>query len=126
MQSSDQDSFVQHIQSQIIELSQEVKQNLQVISEMNEMVMVNSSLNIARHRSYDILMGMRNEVMLITQRVKIDIDDMDDYFMTYMKRYKNNFQIAGSPSAVFYDEEYIPSNSDIELRIPVMQGMMKT
>lgn len=80
MQSSDRDSFVQHIQSQIIELSQEVKQNLQVISEMNEMVMVNSSLNIARHRSYDILMGMRNEVMLITQRVKIDIDDMDDYF----------------------------------------------
>lgn len=57
-----------------------MKQNLQVISEMNEMVMVNSSLNIARHRSYDILMGMRNEVMLITQRVKIDIDDMDDYF----------------------------------------------
>ena len=47
-------------------------------------------------------------------------------FMTYMKRYKNNFQIVGSPSAVFYDEEYIPSNSDIELRIPVMQGMMKT
>ena len=43
-------------------------------------------------------------------------------FMTYMKRYKNNFQIVGSPSAVFYDEEYIPSNSDIELRIPVMQG----
>ena len=42
--------------------------------------------------------------------------------MTYMKRYKNNFQIVGSPSAVFYDEEYIPSNSDIELRIPVMQG----
>ncbi len=69
---------------------------------------------------------MRNEVTIITQRVKIDIDDMDDYFMTYMKRYKNNFQIVGSPSAVFYDEEYIPSNSDIELRIPVMQGMMKT
>lgn len=80
MQSSDQDSFVQHIQSQIIELSHEVKQNLQVISEMNEMVKVNSSLNIARHRNYDILMGMRNEVTIITQRVKIDIDDMDDYF----------------------------------------------
>ena len=30
-----------------------------------------------------------------------DMDDMDDYFMTYMKRYKNNFQIVGSPSAVF-------------------------
>ena len=78
MQSSDQDSFVQHIQSQIIELSQEVKQNLQVISEMNEMVKVNSSLNTARHRNYDILMGMRNEVTIIIQRVKIDMDDMDD------------------------------------------------
>ncbi|PFB88821.1 MerR family transcriptional regulator [Bacillus thuringiensis] len=123
LQSSDQDSFVQHIQSQIIELSHEVKQNLQVISEMNEMVMVNSSLNIARHRSYDILMGMRNEVTIITQRVKIDIDDIDDYFYDlYEEVQKNNFQIVGSPSVVFYDEEYIPSNSDIELRIPVMQG----
>ncbi|OJD99600.1 MerR family transcriptional regulator [Bacillus cereus] len=123
LQSSDQDSFVQHIQSQIIELSHEVKQNLQVISEMNEMVKVNSSLNIARHRNYDILMGMSNEVTIITQRVKIDIDDMDDYFYDlYEEVQKNNFQIVGSPSAVFYDEEYIPSNSDIELRIPVMQG----
>ncbi len=41
--------------------------------------------------------------------------------MTYMKKYKkNNFQIVGSPSTVFYDEEYIPNQSDIELRIPVV------
>ncbi|MED3152432.1 MerR family transcriptional regulator, partial [Bacillus thuringiensis] len=51
------------------------------------------------------------------------MDDMDDYFYDlYEEVQKNNFQIVGSPSAVFYDEEYIPSNSDIELRIPVMQG----
>lgn len=68
------------MQAQIIELSHEVKQNLQVISEMNEMVNMNTALNIARHRSYDILIGMRNEITVIAQRLQIDIDYMDDYF----------------------------------------------
>ncbi len=57
LQSADEDSFVEHMQSQIMELSHEVKQNLQVISEMNEIVNMNKGLNIARHRSYDILIG---------------------------------------------------------------------
>ncbi|CKF08576.1 Transcriptional regulator%2C effector-binding domain/component [Bacillus paranthracis] len=109
------------MQAQIIELSHEVKQNLQVISEMNEMVNVNNGLNIARHRNYDILVGMRNEITVIVQRLQINIDDMDDYFYDlYEKVQKNNFQIVGSPSTVFYDEEYIPNQSDIELRIPVV------
>ncbi|MFB5252783.1 MerR family transcriptional regulator [Bacillus mycoides] len=121
LQSSDQDSFIKHMQSQIIELSHEVKQNLQVISEMNEMVNMNNGLNIARHRSYDILIGMRNEITVIAQRLQIDIDDMDDYFYDlYENVQKNSFQIVGSPSVVFYDKEYIPNHSDIELRIPVM------
>ena len=121
LQSSDHDSFVKHMQAQIIELSHEVKQNLQVISEMNEMVNVNNGLNIARHRNYDILVGMRNEITVIVQRLQINIDDMDDYFYDlYEKVQKNNFQIVGSPSTVFYDEEYIPNQSDIELRIPVV------
>lgn len=80
LQSADQDSFVEHMQSQIMELSHEVKQNLQVISEMNEIVNMNKGLNIARHRSYDILIGMRNEITVIAQKLQIDIDDMDDYF----------------------------------------------
>ena len=121
LQSSDQDSFIKHMQAQIIELSHEVKQNLQVISEMNEMVSMNNGLNIARHRSYDILIGMRNEITVIAQRLQIDIEDMDDYFYDlYENIQKNNFQIVGSPSTVFYDEEYIPNHSDIELRIPIM------
>ncbi|MEH7029075.1 GyrI-like domain-containing protein, partial [Bacillus wiedmannii] len=46
---------------------------------------------------------------------------MDDYFYDlYEKVQKSNFQIVGSPSTVFYDEEYIPNQSEIELRIPVM------
>ncbi|MDR4983884.1 MerR family transcriptional regulator [Bacillus cereus] len=121
LQSSDQNSFIKHMQEQIIELSHEVKQNLQVISEMNEMVSMNNGLNIARHRSYDILIGMRNEITVIAQRLQIDIDEMDDYFYDlYEKVQKNSFQIVGSPSTVFYDEEYIPNQSDIELRIPIM------
>ena len=105
LKSPDQDSFITHMQSQIIELSHEVKQNLQVISEMNEMVSMNNGLNIARHRSYDILIGMRNEITVIAQRLQIDIDDMDDYFYDlYEKVQKNSFQIAGSPSTVFYDK----------------------
>ncbi|SCC42571.1 MerR family transcriptional regulator [Bacillus mycoides] len=121
LQASDQDSFIKHMQSQIIELSHEVKQNLQVISEMNEMVSMNNGLNIARHRSYDILIGMRNEMTVIAQRLQIDIDDMDDYFYSlYEKVQKNSLRIVGSPSTVFYDEEYIPNHSDIELRIPIM------
>ncbi len=47
---------------------------------MNEMVNVNNGLNIARHRNYDILVGMRNEITVIVQRLQINIDDMDDYF----------------------------------------------
>ncbi len=44
-------------------------------------------------------------------------------FMTYMKKYKkNNLQIVGSPSTVFYDEEFMPGHSDIEFRIPIMDG----
>lgn len=114
------------MQAQIIELSHEVKQNLQVISEMNEMVNMNHALNTACHRNYDILIGMRNEITVIAQRLQIDIDDMDDYFYDlYENVQKSKFQIVGSPSTVFYDEEYIPNKSDIELRIPVMQGNNK-
>jgi len=123
LQSSDQESFIHHMQAQIIELSHEVKQNLQVISEMNEMVNMNTALNIARHRSYDILIGMRNEITVIAQRLQIDIDYMDDYFYDlYEEVQKSSLQIVGSPSTVFYDEEFMPGHSDIELRIPIMDG----
>ncbi|MDJ1476920.1 MerR family transcriptional regulator [Bacillus sp. LS15-K4] len=32
----------------------------------------------------------------------------------------SDFQIVGSPSAIFYDEEYIPNHNDIELRILII------
>lgn len=32
----------------------------------------------------------------------------------------SDFQIVGSPSAIFYDEEYILNHNDIELRIPII------
>ncbi|MFJ8412368.1 MerR family transcriptional regulator [Bacillus paramycoides] len=121
LQSSDQDSFIKHMRSQIIELSHEVKQHLQVISEMNEMINMNRDLHAIQHKTYDIFIGMRGEITVVTQRLQIDINDMDDYFHSlYEKVQMNCFTVIGSPSAVFYDEEYIPNRSDIELRIPIM------
>ena len=121
LQSSDQNSLIEHMKSQIIELSNEVRQHLQVISEMSEVVKMNRDLNSAQRRNYDILIGMRSEITAITQRLQIDINDMDEHFDSlYEKIQINNLKIVGSPSAIFYDEEYIPNRSDIELRIPII------
>ncbi len=36
------------------------------------------------------------------------------FYDLYEQVQKNSFQIVGSPSTVFYDEEYIPNRSYIE------------
>ncbi|GGE61767.1 MerR family transcriptional regulator [Priestia taiwanensis] len=121
LHSSDQDTFIGHMQAQIIELSHEVKQNLQIISEMTEILHTNTELIPKQHRAYDILSGMRNEATVITQRFKMNIHDMDIHFESlYKKVQENAFQIIGSPVAIFHDEEYIPNESDIELIIPII------
>jgi DNA-binding transcriptional MerR regulator len=120
LQSSDQNTFIQHMQSQIIELSHEVRHNLQIISEMTEIVHTNTDLISRQHRHYDILSGMRNEVTAITQRLHMNIHDMDEHLESlYEKIQENAFQIVGAPFAIFYDEEYVPNESDIELIIPI-------
>ncbi|EEM16097.1 MULTISPECIES: MerR family transcriptional regulator [Bacillus] len=121
LQSSDQNSLIKHMKSQIMELSHEVREHLQVISEMSEMINRSIDLISIQRRHYDILIGMRSEITVITQRLQIDINDIDEHFdLLYEKVQVNNFQIIGSPSAIFYDEEYIPNHSDIELRIPII------
>lgn len=46
---------------------------------------------------------------------------MDEHFNFLYKRVQmSDFQIVGSPSAIFYDEEYIPNHNDFELRILII------
>ncbi|CAM4398221.1 MerR family transcriptional regulator [Bacillus manliponensis] len=120
LHSSNQNVFLDHMRSQISELSHEVQQNLQIISEMTEIIDTNTNLISRQQRPYDILSGMRNEITVITQRLQMNIHDMDKHFeYLYGKAQENELQIIGSPSAIFYDEEYIPNESDIELIIPI-------
>ncbi|MDC2865818.1 MerR family transcriptional regulator [Bacillus sp. BP-3] len=120
LQAPDKNSLIKHMKLQIMELSHEVRQHLQVISEMSEMINRNMDIISTQRRHYDILIGMRSEITVITQRLQVDINDIDEHFdLLYEKAQVNNFQIIGSPSAIFYDEEYIPDHSDIELRIPI-------
>ncbi|AEA16796.1 MerR family transcriptional regulator [Bacillus thuringiensis serovar chinensis CT-43] len=73
---------------QIMELSHEVRQHLQIISEMSEMINRNIDLISLQRRHYDILIGKRSEISVITQRLQIDINDMDEHFNSYIKEYK--------------------------------------
>lgn len=55
------------MKSQIMELSHEVRQHLQIISGMSEMTNRNIDLISLQRRHYDILIGKRSEISVITQ-----------------------------------------------------------
>lgn len=127
LQSSNQRIVTEYMQSQINELSNEVRQNLHIISEMKEIIHKNSGWISNQYKQYDILTGIRNEVSAITQRVHMNILDMDEHFeFLYEQIKENNFQIEGSPAAIFYDEEYLPEESDIEIVIPIIDVKCET
>lgn len=88
LHSSDQSSLIKYMKLQIMELSHEVRQHLQIISEMSEMINRNIDLILLQRRHYDILIGKRSEISVITQRLQIDINDMDEHFNSYIKEYK--------------------------------------
>lgn len=67
LHSSDQNSLIKHMKSQIMELSHEVRQHLQIISGMSEMTNRNIDLISLQRRHYDILIGKRSEISVITQ-----------------------------------------------------------
>ncbi|MED2743066.1 hypothetical protein [Brevibacillus porteri] len=72
-----------------------------------------------RKISFDILLGMRNEVSIISQSLQIHIADMDKYIDSiYVQAEENHIQLLGAPSVLFLDEEFNPDNSNIELMIP--------
>ncbi|WP_152395920.1 MerR family transcriptional regulator [Paenibacillus guangzhouensis] len=122
LQTSDLESVTGLMHSKIRELSHEMNQYKQIIAEMQEMIDHKVDLTPGERRSYDILLGMRNEIHVLSQRVQMNIDHMDEYIDSlYEQAEKRLIHLLGTPSAIFFDEEYTPDHSDIELMIPIVQ-----
>lgn len=121
LQTSDRKFFIEFIHSKINELSNEVNRYRQIIAEMQEMIEKKEDIIRGKRRSYDILLGMRNEVSVISQSLLIRIADMDKYMDSlYTKAEERHIQLLGAPSVIFLDEEFNPDQSNIELMIPII------
>jgi DNA-binding transcriptional MerR regulator len=121
LQTSDRKLFTGLMHSKIHELSGEMNRNRQIIAEMQEMIEIKVDLIRGERRSFDILLGMRNEIEVISQRLQINIADMDKYVDSlYENAKESNIQLLGVPSVIFFDEEFTPNHSDIELMIPII------
>ncbi|WP_028778579.1 MerR family transcriptional regulator [Shimazuella kribbensis] len=119
LQTSDKELFIEFIRSKINELSYEVNRHIKIITEMQEMVEKKADSLREERRLYDIFLGIRNEMEVISLRLQMNIVDMDKHIDSlYEKAEENNIQLFGAPTAIFYDEEYTPNHSDIELMIP--------
>jgi len=118
---SDRESLTGLMHSKIRELSNEMNRFKQIIAEMQEMIEDKVDFVPGERRSYDILLGMRNEIRVLSQRMKMNMDNMDKYIDSlYEKAEESNIHLLGIPSAIFFDEEYTPDHSDIELIIPIV------
>ncbi|WP_314588143.1 MerR family transcriptional regulator [Paenibacillus terrigena] len=121
LQTSDREWFTGLIHSKIHELSNEMNRYKQIIAEMQEMIEDKVDLIPGERISYDILLGMRHEIRVLSQRVQMNIANMDKYVDSlYEEAEERNIHLLGVPSAVFFDEEYTPDHSDIELMIPIV------
>ncbi|MFE4571720.1 MerR family transcriptional regulator [Paenibacillus chitinolyticus] len=122
LQTSDREWFTGLIHSKIHELSNEMNRYKQIIAEMQEMIEDKVDFIPGERRSYDILLGMRNEIRILSQRVQMNMNDMDKHIDSlYEKAEERNIHLLGTPSTIFHDEEYTPDHSDIELMIPIVQ-----
>ncbi|WP_155592217.1 MerR family transcriptional regulator [Lysinibacillus cavernae] len=118
---SDSTIFTGMIQTKIDEISNEMSQNRQIIAEMQELIEKKVDLLQGIGRSYDILLGMRNETSVVSQRLHINLDDMDRYIDSlYDSAEESNIQLLGVPSTIFFDEEFSPEQCDVELMIPII------
>ncbi|MEK5482237.1 MerR family transcriptional regulator [Viridibacillus sp. FSL R5-0888] len=121
LQSSDSTLFIEMIYAKINEISKEMSRYRQIITEMHEMIEKNEDLIQGERKSYDILLGMRKEIRVVSQRLQINIDDMDKYIDSfYGKAKESNIQLLSVPSVIFFDEEFTPDHCDIELMIPII------
>ncbi|MGG2013929.1 MerR family transcriptional regulator [Bacillus sp. S10(2024)] len=123
LQTSDRKLFIRFIHLKINELSKEINRYRRIITEMQEMIEKKVDLIQGERRAYDILLGMRKEVSVVSQRLQINIADVDKCIDSlYDKAEKSNIQLRGVPSVIFFDEEFSPDHSDIELMIPIIPG----
>ncbi|TVX89752.1 MerR family transcriptional regulator [Paenibacillus agilis] len=123
VQSSDRTLFPQLVQSKISELSNEVNRYRQIIGEMQELMETNLDRIQEERKPYDIWLGMRQETGVLRQRLQINIKDMDKYIdALYEKAEHHQLKLLSTPSTVFFDEEFIPDHSDIELIIPIVHS----
>ncbi|QDQ02576.1 MerR family transcriptional regulator [Lysinibacillus fusiformis] len=119
LQSSDSTLFIGMIHTKINEISNEMSRYRQIIAELQAMIEKKVDLIQRERRPYDILLGLRNEISVVSQRLQINIDDMDRYIDSiYDKAKESNIQLLGVPSAIFFDEEFTPNHCDIEIMIP--------
>lgn len=121
LQTPDKEALTRLIHSKIDELSNEMNRFKLIIAEMQEMIEDKADLVPVEKRSYDVLLGMRNEIRILSQRVQMKLDHMDKYVDSlYEKAEERNIRLLGVPSASFLDEEYTPEHSNIELMIPIV------
>ncbi|MEK5399998.1 MerR family transcriptional regulator [Paenibacillus sp. FSL K6-2859] len=121
LQTSDRELLTEWMHSKILELSSEMNRNRQIIAEMQEMIEIKVNLIQGERRSFDISLGMRNEKEVLSQRLQINIADMDKYVDSlYEQAEKSNIKLLGVPSVIFLDEAFTPDQSDIELMIPIL------
>ncbi|MGE7911126.1 MerR family transcriptional regulator [Lysinibacillus xylanilyticus] len=123
LQTSDSTMFICMIHKKIDEISNEMSKNRQIIAEMQEMIEKKVDLLQGVRKSYDISLGIRNEISVVSQRLQINIDDMDRYIDSlYDKAKESNIQLLSVPSTIFFDKEFIPEQCDIELIIPIISS----
>lgn len=121
LQSSDSTMFISMIHTKIDEISNEMSRNKQIVLEMQELIDKKADLFQGVWRSYDISLGIRNEISVVSQRLQINIDEMDRYIDSlYDKAKESNIQLLSVPSTIFFDEEFTPEQCDIELIIPII------
>ncbi|MFJ7920320.1 MerR family transcriptional regulator [Lysinibacillus fusiformis] len=123
LESTDITMFIGMINSKIDEILNEMNRNRKILAEMQELIEKKVDILQGVRKSYDILLGIRNEISVISQRLYININDMDKYIDSlYDKAKENNIKLLGVPSAIFMGEEFTPEESDIEILIPITCG----
>ncbi|MED3800438.1 MerR family transcriptional regulator [Lysinibacillus xylanilyticus] len=121
LQSSDSTMFISMIHTKIDEISNEMSRNKRIVLEMQELIDKKADLFQGVRRSYDISLGIRNEISVVSQRLQINIDDMDRYIDSlYDKAKESNIKLLSVPSTIFFDEEFTSEQCDIELIIPII------
>ncbi|MBH5319421.1 MerR family transcriptional regulator [Paenibacillus sp. GSMTC-2017] len=122
LQTTDEESLNQLMNSKIQELSSGMSQYKEIILEMQGIIEQKTVVIHGESSSYDVLFGMRNEITVISRRLQSNIAEMDKYVDSLFEiASKNHFRLLGAPSAIFWDEEFTPDNCDIELMIPIIQ-----